>query len=137
MYQAPSWLSKDGPEERIMFLDLENRIRILNVLDTKLREDKENRLKAEIGTVSAAAWKSNLMLLAYNDGFVCCIDTKSKTRASKPLLLRKPTSIAFAPGRGNTLAIIQSEKELSVWDIQEMGLKKSERSQLRFINIKK
>lgn len=120
-----------------MFLDLENRIRILNVLDTKLREDKENRLKAEIGTVSAAAWKSNLMLLAYNDGFVCCIDTKSKTRASKPLLLRKPTSIAFAPGRGNTLAIIQSEKELSVWDIQEMGLKKSERSQLRFINIKK
>jgi len=120
-----------------MFLDLENRIRILNVLDTKLREDKENRLKAEIGTVSATAWKSNLMLLAYNDGFVCCIDTKSKTRASKPLLLRKPTSIAFAPGRGNTLAIIQSEKELSVWDIQEMGLKKPERSQLRFINIKK
>ena len=123
MYQAPSWLTKEGPEERIMFLDLENRIRILNVLDTKLREDKENRLKAEIGTVSAAAWKSNLMLLAYNDGFVCCIDTKTKTRASKPLLLKKPTSIAFAPGRGNTLAIIQSEKEVSVWDIQDKGQK--------------
>ena len=29
--------------------------------------------------------------------------------------------MTFAPGKGNTLCLVESEKEVSVWDIRDVG----------------
>ena len=52
MYAAPSWketFGSKGDGEKFFFIDLDNNLRILKSLETKLKEDKEIQLKAELG----------------------------------------------------------------------------------------
>ena len=67
MYIAPAWWDSKEAEksetEKFFFIDVENNIRVLNATETKIKENKQIRIKAELGFVTASAWKESLIVL--------------------------------------------------------------------------
>ena len=65
MYASPAWwqMKSKDESEKFFFIDLENNIRMLQSGDTKLKEVKDLRIKAELGLVTASAWKANIIVL--------------------------------------------------------------------------
>lgn len=125
MYVAPTWwqsksLKTEG--EKFFFIDLENNIRMLESLDTKLKEIKDVRIKAELGLVTASAWKANIIVLGYADGSLSAINSKTKLATTKQTQLGRIDFLQFAPGKGNTLLLVSTERELAVWDVREVAL---------------
>ena len=73
---------------------------VFSALYSYKKEDKEVRVKAELGLVCASSWKANLVVLGYADGTICVVNTNSKKTISKQTQFGKILSIKFAPGKG-------------------------------------
>ena len=76
----------------------------------------------ELGLITASAWKGNVIVLGYGDGSLSLMNTKNSEQINTKLTgMGRIESLKFASGKGNTLLLVNSQKELAVWDVREMS----------------